>query len=72
MRFFLTMPYDKITARDKILSLLVDHERITSRLISLWLSGLISDEAMLKFVKKLSTSYPQFDLTDKIPVVKYN
>jgi len=66
------MPYDKITARDKILSLLVDHERITSRLISLWLSGLISDEAMLKFVKKLSTSYPQFDLTDKIPVVKYN
>lgn len=63
------MLYEKIkyekTARDEILSLLVSHEKITSRLISFWLSASISDEAMLKFVKKLATTYPQFDLTEK-------
>jgi len=68
------MPYEKIkyekTDRNEILNLLVSHEKITSRLVSLWLSGSISDEAMLKFVKKLSTIYQQFDLTEKILIVK--
>jgi len=65
------MLYEK-TQRDKILDLLADHENKTKKLISLWLSGSISDEAMILFVKKLATTYPQFDLTKKLPVIKYN
>lgn len=65
------MLYEK-TQRDKILDILAEHEKKTRGLISLWLSGSISDEKMLEFVKKLSTSYPQFDLTKELPVVKYD
>jgi len=65
------MLYEK-TQRDKILDLLAEHEKKTRELISLWLSGSISDEKMFELAKKLSTTYPQFDLTNKIPIVKYD
>jgi len=65
------MPYEKIQ-RDKILDLLVDQKKAMRSIVALWLSGSISDEKMFEFAKKLSTIYTQFDLTKKLPVIKYD
>jgi len=65
------MPYEK-TERDKILDLLADYEKTIKHIVALWLSGFISDEKMLEFVRKLSTIYSQLDLTKELPVLKYN
>jgi len=65
------MPYEKIQ-RNKILDLLADQEKTMRSVVALWLSGSISDEKMLEFIKKLSTSYLQLDLTKKLPVIEYN
>ena len=58
--------------RDKILDLLADYEKTMRHIVCLWLSGFISDEKMFEFIKKLSTLYQQLDLTEKLPVIKYN
>jgi len=51
---------------------LADYEKTIKHIVALWLSGFISDEKMLEFVRKLSTIYSQLDLTKELPVLKYN
>jgi len=42
------------------------------KLLGIWISGAISDNQMEFLMKELSTSYPQFDLTKELPVIKYD
>lgn len=65
------MPYEK-TQRNKILDLLADQKKTNRTLAVFWLSGLIDDQKMFEILKKLSTIYQQLDLTEKLPVIKYN
>ena len=65
------MPYKEIK-QNEIFELLADQKKVLRQLAFLYLTGQIDDQKMFEILKKLSTIYQQFDLTEKLPVIKYN